>query len=219
MLDTNEAFRHLQGTVKAPPNAADMVLTKLHQRRKRSAFVGAAASAALFAGTFVAVTQLAQSWDNDPVAVTSNDPPTSQSLSDAEIETWQRSVAAYTDKLVGTANGYENYAGSAYDNDRRTLTIYGVGQPTPEVSDVMNDHPDNITPTWVQVPFTAYELQAAAQAVLEHPAVVESSVGKDYSHIEVNLKPGSESSDEVERDLREVTEVPIRISTDLPLFE
>jgi hypothetical protein len=218
MLDTDEAFRHLQDNVKAPPNAADRVLNKLHQRRRRSMLASGAAGAALVAGSLIAVTQSAGHPANDSTPIASDAPTASPSLTETEIEEWQRSVDAYTDNLVNAANGHETYAGSAYDNERRTITIFGVGEPPPEVSKLISDHPDHITAMWVQVPYTASELQAAAQAVFQHPAVGESSVGRDYSHIEVSLKPNSGSSEDVAKELREFTDIPIRVSDDPPVI-
>lgn len=216
MLDTDEAFRHLQDTVQAPPNAADLVLTKLHQRRRRSMLTSVAASAALVAGSLVVATQIAGDLGNDSTPIASDPPSVSPSLTDTQIEEWQRSVGAYTDKLLNAANSQENYAGSAYDNERRTITIFGVGDPAPEVSKLISDHPENITAMWAQVPYTASELQAAAQAVFQHPAVGGSSVGQDYAHIEVNLKRSSGPSEEIAKELREYTDIPIRISEDAP---
>jgi hypothetical protein len=98
---------------------------------------------------------------------------------------WQNGLRPYLDDVVKTARGSANFTGSRIDYNSRTLTIYGVAPPSPELLATMKSSPQDLAVEWRQTNFTESQLEHAIDAAAAIPGVASAGTGEDFAGIVV----------------------------------
>jgi hypothetical protein len=184
------------------------------RRRVRAGTAIGAASLAVIGAVGVAGVVTSQGVDSmqNTTPAASAGPDSEASLA-AEYE-WQNTIAPYQDELTSAAEGYDNYSGAEVIYSQRALIIYGTGQPSPEITDIMSNAPAAVEARWVTVPYSKVELeQAANQLSAAIPRAAFTEYAPDnYSNIIVGVDglPTTEAGMQALRQLAaSITDIPV----------
>lgn len=187
------------------------------RRRRRTRLVGTGLAAALLvgAGVATAMTQL----DTKSGAPTASTPSPSPSVqSEAE---WQMDNAGYQDRLLVEAERHDNYVGSALDYKARSIVLYGTGDAPEQVAQMMEDHPASMDAVWSTVPFTAAQLEGAANSLSREIEFVRGAeFGPPFDAVVLLvLERDRGRIDEVTRRAESLTNIPVVVRVGEPIVD
>lgn len=87
---------------------------------------------------------------------------------EAELEyvRWQSAVSTYVDEVSEIARASPSHTGTRLDHANRELVVFGVGDPSDALVNVMTRAPESIRVTWREAPYTSEELTAEVLRIL-----------------------------------------------------
>jgi hypothetical protein len=80
-------------------------------------------------------------------------------------ERWQSDTADYRDRLMQCAEAAPGYAGAELRHESRELLLFGVGEPSASVIELMDEAPDDVRVSWHPAPYSHAELMAEVQRI------------------------------------------------------
>jgi len=79
---------------------------------------------------------------------------------------FQQRIGPYVDRLLRASEESGAHAGAKLDQDRRELTVYGVGEPSASLDAIMAEAPAGLGVHWRSAPYTRNELVAETERIM-----------------------------------------------------
>ena len=79
---------------------------------------------------------------------------------------FQERIGPYVDRLLRASEESGAHAGAKLDQDRRELTLYGVGEPSAALDAMMAEAPAGLGVHWRSAPYTRDELAAETERIM-----------------------------------------------------
>ena len=83
----------------------------------------------------------------------------------------------YLSRLIRTAQDAPNFGNAIVHHDPRGVTIFGVGYPTPEVKQLLDDAPAGITATWHRCAYTHRDLERETTRLIHTHGGILNQIG------------------------------------------
>ncbi len=186
-----------------------------HRSRRTSRFlVASGAAAAVLAAIPLSVAVIQPESSPQVTSAPSpqpGDPMPLHSAIDEPDPSWEESTHDFRQSLLRAAMAESIFTGAKISAPLGELVIYASGPPSPTIKGLADRAPADTTITWVQVPFTEAQLNAAQATLLSLPNVRSVQFGDDFASLVVGIDGSENDLPGTLQQANELVTVPVRV--------